>query len=146
MGEIFVAMNSRNASKRCLSALLAVDETLYPYRGHIGFKQCNPQKLAKYGLLYRSLCDSTVTYTYFSLAYAGKQEVVGGNGAKFYITGTDEYTKYLVNELSRYTSIQGCNISMDRYFTSVFWLNRHCRRSLQLLVPSPMTEKAFQRR
>ena len=66
---------------RCPSALLAVDETLYPYMGHIGFKQYNPQKPAKYGLLYRSLCDSTVTYTYFSLAYAGKTEVVGGNGA-----------------------------------------------------------------
>ena len=120
MREIFEAMNSRNASMRCPSALLAVDETLYPYRGHIGFKQYNPQKPAKYGLLYRSLCDSTVTYTYFSLASAGKPEVAGGNGAKFYITGTDEYTKYLVNGLSHYTSIQRCNISMDRYFMSVF--------------------------
>ena len=120
MQEIFEAMNSRNASMRCPSALLTVDETLYPYRGHIGFKQYNPQKPAKYGLLYRSLCDSTVTYTYFSLAYAGKPEVVGGNGAKFYITDTDEYTKYLVNGLSRYNSIQGCNISMDRYFMLVF--------------------------
>ena len=71
-------------------------------------------------MLYRSLFDSTVTYTYFSLTYAGKPEVVGGNEAKFCITGTDEYTKYLVNGLSRYTSIQGYNISMDRYFTSVF--------------------------
>ena len=120
MREIFEAMNSRNASMRCPSALMAVDETLYPYRGHIGFKQHNPQKPTKYGLLFRSLCDSTVTYTYFSLAYTGKPEFVGGNGAKFYITGTDEYTKYLVNGLSRYTSIQECNISMDRYFTSVF--------------------------
>ena len=51
MREIFEAMNSRNASMRCPSALLAVDETLYPYRGHIGFKQYNPQKPAKYGLL-----------------------------------------------------------------------------------------------
>ena len=90
MREIFEAMNSRNASMRCPSALLTVDETFYPYRGHIGFKQYNPHKPAKYGLLYRSLCDSTVTYTYFSLTYAGKPEVVGGNGAKFYITGTDE--------------------------------------------------------
>ena len=120
MREIFEATNSRNTSMRCPSALLAVDETLYPYRGHIGFKQYNPQKPAKYGLLYGSLCDTTVTYTYFSLAYAGKPEVVGGNRAKFYITGTDEYTKYLVNGLSCYTSIQGCNISMDRYFTLVF--------------------------
>ena len=105
---------------RCPSALLAVDETLYPCSGHIGIKHYNPQKPAKYGLLYRSLCHSTVTYTYFSLAYAGKPEVAGGNGVKFYITGTDEYTKYLVNGLSRYTSIQGRNISMDCYFTSVF--------------------------
>ena len=59
MREIFEAMNSRNASMRCPSALLAVNETLYPYRGHIGFKQYNPQKPAKYGLLYRSPCDST---------------------------------------------------------------------------------------
>ena len=120
MREIFEAMNSRNASMRCPSAFLAVHETLYPYRSHTGFKQYNPQKPVKYGLLYRSLCDSTVTYTYFILVYVGKPEVVGGNGATFYITGTDEYTKYLVNGLCRYTSIQGCNISMDRYFTSVF--------------------------
>ena len=121
MLEIFEAMNSRNVSMRFPSALLAVDETLYSYRGHIGFKQYNPQKPAKYGLLYRSLCDSTVTYTYFSLAYTGKPEIVGGNGAKFYISGTDEYTKYLVNGHSGYTSIQRCNISMDRYFTSAFF-------------------------
>ena len=81
MRETFEAMNSHNASMRCPSAMLAVDETLYPYRGHIGFKQYNPQKPAKYDLLYRSLCDSTVSYTYFSLVYAGKPEVVGGNGA-----------------------------------------------------------------
>ena len=100
-------MSLRNASMRCPSALLAVDETLYPHRGQIGFKQYNPQKPAKYGLLYRSLCDSTVTYTYFSLASAGKPEVVGGNGAKFYITGPDEYTKYLVSGLFHYTSFKG---------------------------------------
>ena len=35
------------------------------------------------------------------------------------MTGTDECTKYLVTEVSRFISIDGCNISMDRYFTSV---------------------------
>ena len=145
MRETFEAKSSRNASMGCPSASLAVDETLYPYMGHIGFKQYNPQKSAKYGLLYRSLCDSTETYNYFSLAYAGKPEVVGGNGEKSYITSTDEYTKYLVNRLTSYTSIHGCNISIDRYFTSVFWLHGHCRRSLQLLVLCTMTEKTFQR-
>lgn len=120
MREIFEEMNVRNAKMRSPSSLLAVDETLYPYRGRIGFKQYNPSKPAKYGLLYRSLCDSTVTYTYFTLPYAGKPEVIDGDAAKYYVTGTDEYTKYLVNGFSAYGTIQGCNISMDRYFTSVF--------------------------
>ena len=82
-------------------------------------------------MLYRSLCDSKVTYTYFSLAHAGKLEVVGGNGAKFYITGTDEYTKYL--GLSHYTSIQGCNISMDHYFTSVFLAEQASQKTFTIV-------------
>ena len=102
------------------SPQLAIDETLYPYRGCIGFKQYNPSKPAKNGLLCRSLCDSTTTYTYFTLAYAGKPESTDGPAAKYCLTGTEEYTKYLVNEFSAYNSIQECNISMDRYFTSVY--------------------------
>ena len=99
--------------------LLAIDKTLYPYRGCIGFRQYKPREPAKYGLLYRSLCDSTTTYTYFILAYAGKPESTDGPAAKHYLTGTNEYAKYLINEFSAYNSIQGCNISMERYFTSV---------------------------
>ena len=83
------------------------------------FKQCNPNKPAKYGLLFRSLCDSTTTYTYYTLTYAGKPEVAEGDTAKYYITGTDTYTQYLVNKISNYNRIQGFNISLDRYFTSV---------------------------
>ena len=112
-------MNKNNASARYPSPYLAIGKTLYPYRGHIGFKQYNPSKPAKYGLLYRSLCDSSISYTYYTLPYSGKPEVIGSDGAKFYVTGTDEYTKYLVTEVSKYNDIRGCNISMDRYFTSV---------------------------
>ena len=84
-------MNIRNAKMRYPSALLAIDETLYPYRGYIGFKQYNPNKPAKYGLLYRSLCDATIPYTYFSLSYAGKPEILEGDAAKYCIIGTDKY-------------------------------------------------------
>ena len=98
---------------------LGFDVILYPYRGCIGFKQYNPSKPAKYSLLYRSPRDSTTTYTYFTLVYAGKPESTGGPAANYCLTGTDEYTKYLVNEVSAYNSIQGCNISIDRYFTLV---------------------------
>lgn len=118
--EFFEAVNINYAMGRHPSPHLAIDETLYPYRGAIGFKQYNPSKPAKYGLLIRSLCDAEVPYTYFSLPYAGKPNEVDGNEASnYYITGTDKYTKYLVNGFNVHNSIQGCNIAMDRYFTSV---------------------------
>ena len=50
MRELFEDMNERNARMRHPSPLLAIDETLYPYHGHIGVKQYNPNKPSKYGL------------------------------------------------------------------------------------------------
>ena len=35
-----------------------------------------------------------------------------------YVTGTDNYRKYLVEGLEQHVNLQGRNISMDRYFTS----------------------------
>ena len=98
--EHFEMTSERNAKCHYPSAFLAIDETLYPYRGHIGFKQYNPNKPAKYGLLYHSLCDASVSYTYYSLPYAGKPEYLSGDASKYYIWGTDEYMNYLVNEVS----------------------------------------------
>ena len=112
-------MNVGYAKCRYPSPMLSVDETLYLYRGAIGFKQYNSDKPGKYGLLFRSVCDSTITYTYYTLPYAGKSDVAEGDAAKYYVTGTDACTQNLVNEISNYSSIQGCNISLDRYFTSV---------------------------
>ena len=80
-------------------------------------KQYNPSKPAKYGLLYQSLCDAKVPYTYSTLPYARKPEVIGAND--YYVTGCDEYTKWLVNNFQIYETLQGWNISLDRYFTSV---------------------------
>ena len=90
-------MNDRNAKCRYPFAFLAVDETLYPYRGHIGY---NANKPAKYGLLYRIVCDTSVLHTYNSLPYAGKPQDLSGDASRYYISGTDEYTKYLVHQIS----------------------------------------------
>ncbi len=117
--EYFEAINNRFLLLRHPSEHTAIDETLYPYRGRVGFKQYNPKKPAKYGLLFRSLCDSTCQYTYFSLPYAGKPEE-GAN--EYYVTKTDNYTKYLVENTIRIAgtaSLRGRNISLDRYFTSL---------------------------
>ena len=69
--------------------------------------------------MYRSLFDSATTYKHFSLMYGGKPENTDGSAGKYYVTGTNEYTRYLVNELPTDNTPQGCNISMDRYFNSV---------------------------
>ena len=74
MRELFEKMNMQNAKRQVPSPLLAINETLHPYRAAISFKQNNPTKLAKYGLLYHSLCDLSTSYTYFTLTYAGKSK------------------------------------------------------------------------
>ena len=85
-------VNENNAKAGYPSPYLAIDETLYPYREHINFKQYNPSEPAKYGILYCSLCDWSVQYTYFTLSYAGKPEDPNNEAGKFFITGTDEYS------------------------------------------------------
>ena len=64
--DIFVAIRmlfeafNRNCPKHVIpSEYLSIDETLYPMRNQISFKQYNPNKPAKYGLLFKSLNDST---------------------------------------------------------------------------------------
>ena len=115
--NFFMTMNENNGRCRNPSPYVTVDDALYLYSGRIGMKQYNPSKPAKYGLLYRSLCNTKVLYTYSTLPYAGKPEVIGAND--YYVTGCDEYTKWLVNNFQIYGTLQGRNISLDRYFTSV---------------------------
>ena len=126
--DFFEKVNENNAKRRYPSPYVAIDETLYHYIGQIGFKEYNPSKPAKYGLLYQSLCDSSVQYTYYSLPYAGKPDDLNGDAGKYYITGTDQYSKYLTENLNKFNSIKGCNVSMDCYFTSITladWATSH---------------------
>ena len=57
------------SSKVSIKIFPNISKLCTPYCGRIGFKEYNPCKSAKYGLLYCSLCDATVPYTYFSLPY-----------------------------------------------------------------------------
>ena len=99
------------------SEYLSIDKTLYPYRGKTIIRQYNPNKPAKYGILYRSISDSHVPYTYYTLQYAGKPDEITDDSE--YVTGTDNYTDYLVEGLEQHVNLQVRNISMDRYFTSM---------------------------
>ena len=75
-------------NNRCMQTIgdyLSLDETLYPTRTQISFKQFNPSKPAKYGLLFKSVNAARYPYTFISSPYSGKPTEEGG---KFYIQGT----------------------------------------------------------
>ena len=58
MRSFFEKFNHNIATDRYHSSYLAVDETLCPYPGKIGFKQYNSSKPANCSLLYHSLCNA----------------------------------------------------------------------------------------
>ena len=98
------------------SEYISLDETLFPMRNQVSFKQYNPDKPAKYWWLFISLNDAPFSYTYHSLVYAGKPKKLP---SPFYICGTESYIKELVTSLEKFVSLQGRNISMDRLYTSI---------------------------
>ena len=99
-----------------LSEFLSIDETLYPMRTQISIKQYNPNKPAKYGLLFKSINDARFPYTYQGVVYTGKPE--SGDGPH-YISGTENYIKNLVEKMDRRLPLAGRNITMDRLYTSI---------------------------
>lgn len=115
--SFFNKFNEHCSMLRIPSDFLSLDETLYPFRGRRSMKQYNPNKPAKYGLLYRSISDARLPYTYITLPYAGKPNNIIPESE--YVTGTDNYTKYLVKGLRRSVDIRGRNISMGCFFTSM---------------------------
>ena len=95
------------------SEYLSIDETLYSMRHQINFRQYNPNKPAKYGLLYKSLNDAHFAFTYQVIPYCGRPE--DGTGP-YYLSSTEDYVKSLANAMPR-SSVKGRNISMDRLYT-----------------------------
>ena len=74
------------------------------------------------------LCDANVPYTYSTLPKPG---VIGVNN--YYVTGCDECTKWLVNNFQIYGTLQGRNISLDWYFTSVTLAEWCCERKITIV-------------
>ena len=51
---------------------LSLDETLYPTRTQISFKQFNPSRPAKYGILYKSINACCYPFTFSTVVYSDK--------------------------------------------------------------------------
>ena len=110
-------MFNKNCSKYVIPfEYLATNGTLYPTRHEIAFRQYNPKEPHKYGLLLKSINDSRFPFTDEAAPYAGKPE--NGDGP-YNICATEDYVKYLVNEVEKDTSLKGRNVSTDRLYTSV---------------------------
>ena len=64
---------------------LSLDETLYPMPNQAAFRQYNPDKPAKYGMLFKSINAAGIPYLYRTVVYVGKPV---GEHNKYYLKGT----------------------------------------------------------
>ena len=123
--ELCEAFND-NCSKHLVpTEYLSLDETLYPMRTQISFKQYSPNKPARYGLLFKSLNDARFSCTYKTLVYAGKPI---SEPSEYFVKGTENYIKSLVTRVEQDLPLQGRNIPMDRLYISIAtarWLLEH---------------------
>ena len=91
---------------------LSLDETHNPMRTQISFKQFNPSKPAKYGLLFKSVNAVRYPYTFVSSPCSGKPREEGG---QYYILSTDAIFHYLIETLSTNSSLAGCTFHSIGY-------------------------------
>ena len=77
------------------------DETLYPTRTQISFKQFNPSKPAKYGMLYKLINACSYPFTISTVVYPAKPIA---EPTSYYTPGTSQTIKYLIQNLECHTN------------------------------------------
>ena len=70
--KVFEMFNQNCGRALIPDDLLSIDETLYPMRNRVSFKQFNTNKPAKYGLLFKSINGARYLYSFVSAPYCGK--------------------------------------------------------------------------
>ena len=94
-------------------------------RNRLSFKQYNPSKPAKYGLLFKSINAVNYSFTFTATPYCGKPI---GEPTTYYVSENEEVVKYLISKLQKHVDLQGRNILFDRLYTTVplaQWLLSH---------------------
>ena len=89
---------------------------MYACRNQVAFRQYNPNKPARYGLLFKCLNEVRVPYTHRSEAYAGKPAVEGGG---YHFPTVEEITLRLVDKVREQQDLQGRNLTFDNLYTSI---------------------------
>ena len=93
MQPVWELFNSNLVKYAAPSEHLAIDETLYPMRHEIAFRQDNPNNPHKYGVLLNLFNNIRFPYTYKVLPYEVKPTA---GDAPFYVSSTADYIKNLV--------------------------------------------------
>ena len=114
--EFFEKFNNQCMLLLAPGGYLSLDETLYPMRMQISFKQFKSSKPAKYSLLFKSINPARYPYTFISSPYSGKPT---GEGGQYYIQGTETIVHYLIETLSTNPSLSGHKISFDQLYTLI---------------------------
>ena len=118
---------------------LYLDETLYPMRMQVAFKQFNPSKPAKYGLLFKSINTARYPYTFITAPYAGKPQEEGG---EYYFSGTENIPKHLIDRWDGKQSLRGETYHLTASTRRSRSLPGYTKRSMLLvLVRSWQAEK-----
>lgn len=110
--EIFELVTDRFKENYTPSEFLTLDEQLVAFRGKCPFRQYIPSKPAKYGIKIYALVDAKSIYTFSTEIYAGKQP----QGSYYKSNASKDVALRLVSSIE---GLQGRNITMDNYFTSI---------------------------
>ena len=108
--EIFEKFNNQGMLVLAPGDYLSLDETLYLMQTQISFKECNPSKPEKYGLLFKSVNATRYPYTFISSPYSGKPTEEGG---QYHFQSTEAIVHCLIETLSTNSSLAGRNVSFD---------------------------------
>ena len=95
---------------------LLQDETLYPMRAQISFKQFDPSKPATCGMLYKSINACRYPFTFSSAVYPAQPKA---EPTFYYPSGTSQTIKYLIQNLKCHANLVARNIYYDRLYTSI---------------------------
>ena len=118
--EVFEEWNSRCGKFLQMGDYVTIDECLYSMRNKISFKQFNPNKPAKYGLLFKELNEVRIPYIHRSEIYSGRPEITEDNPAsEFYNPTVEGVTLRLVDQVAKHQDVTGRNITMDNLYTSI---------------------------
>ena len=108
--EIWKVFNLNLSKHVAPTEYLSIDETLYPMRKQITFRQYSSNKKHRYGFPLNSFNDSRFPYTYKAVPYAAKSKA---GYVFYYMKSTIDYINYLVTEMEVDEPIAGRTISTD---------------------------------